>query len=82
MTIKKTIDDWRAVIDEVNEQTLKQRNDESLREENARLRKALEFYANDATYEDNSIADNPEFYKMPIAEDGGHIAREALGIDD
>jgi len=42
------------------------------------LREALRFYANGDIYEDNSIADNAEFWKMPIAEDCGELAREAL----
>lgn len=74
MSNRQTIDEWRAVIDGVNEQTLKQRQDVSLQEENARLRKALEYYANDVHYDpyffDNATCD--------VTEDGGHIAREAL----
>lgn len=43
-----------------------------------KLRKALKFYAKESTYDDRSIADYAEFHKMPISEDCGDIAREAL----
>lgn len=43
--------------------------------ENARLRKALEYYADEKHYEPYAITDvNP----CDITEDGGYIAREAL----
>ena len=41
--------------------------------ENARLRKALEFYADDKTYTYNSA-----LREVPIAIDNGQYAREAL----
>lgn len=74
MNVKQTIDAWREVIDGVNEQTLEQRQDVSLREENARLRKALEYYADDIHYDPYFFGDAT----CDVTEDGGHIAREAL----
>ena len=47
---------------------------DAARKENARLRKALEYYADDIHYDPYFFGDAT----CDVTEDGGHIAREAL----
>lgn len=50
---------------------------EALQAENERLRKALEFYAEEATYRWQPYADTGDGWK-PIDDDMGDCARKAL----
>lgn len=59
------------------------KNDE-LREQNARLREALEFYADESKYECDCLGydnDNRYYFSKPeITEDYGETARKVLGV--
>lgn len=94
MVTKKFFDDIKFLISTVEEQ---QKEIDGLskagkffengycqyEEENARLREALEFYADDDNwYEVNDgFGYMPEYLK-PIDNDGGEKARQALGVED
>ena len=79
---------WQGVIQgykEHNEMLMKmvkERGDEStrLREENSRLREALEFYADHYNWhEENTGSPYQPVYESDASKDGGDKARNALG---
>lgn len=52
------------------------------KQENKRLRKALEFYADDYKWhEENMGSPYMPDYRMEIQTDGGDVARKALGVE-